>query len=178
MPGLSSFGTARTSNTLPSRTLVGARTRSDGRGTLLDIQQRATHFDLDIATAAQRDTPVLISGGFAEERESLARRLHARGRHAGERFTKVDCLCPQAIEAALADQPSGVVFLDNIDALSTERQSLVCCLLEAGRTCRVVAGTREDLASMLRQGVFSSTLFYRLNLMHLSLPPAERDAEG
>lgn len=135
-----------------------------------------SHFDID--AAAQRDVPVLISGGCAEERESLARRLHSQSRRAEEAFTRVDCTSADAIGAALAGRLYGVVFLDNIDALNPAQQSLISRLLETSGTCRVVAGTGEDLVPTLRRGVFSSTLFYRLNTVHVTLTSVDRGASG
>ena len=138
----------------------------------MSIHQEIARVDPDISAAAEHDVPVLISGGFDGQRELLARRLHRRGRRAQEPFTKVNCRRPQSVNTALANRLHGVVFLDNIDALSARQQSLVCRLLEAGKTCRVIAGSSTELVSPLRRLAFSSTLFYRLNLVHVTLPSA------
>ena len=134
------------------------------------IPWELARLDRDVAAAVSRNVPVLISGGSDEARELLARQLHTQGRQAQEPFTKVDGRCTQSIGDTLGRELRGVIFLDPIDALGAEQQSLVCRLLEVGRTCLVVAGSSRDLVSALRRAVFSSTLFYRLNLVHLTLP--------
>ncbi len=85
----------------------------------------------------------------------------------------------------LAD--GGTLFLDEIGNLPLPGQMKLLRVLEtgqferlgSGRTrhakVRVISATNADLKSMIRAGTFREDLFYRLNVIEVSLPPlAER----
>lgn len=77
----------------------------------------------------------------------------------------------------------GVLFLDEIGKLSLVTQAkLLRCLQErkirrvGGQNefdvdVRIIAATNQDLESKVRDQLFRSDLFYRLNATHLELPP-------
>jgi transcriptional regulator with PAS, ATPase and Fis domain len=87
-----------------------------------------------------------------------------------------------------ADQ--GTVFLDEIGEMTVRMQGLLLRFLETGEVqkvgsdridrhvnVRVIAATNRSLSDMVAQGQFREDLFYRLNVIHLSMPPlrARRD---
>jgi transcriptional regulator with GAF, ATPase, and Fis domain len=87
---------------------------------------------------------------------------------------------PGKLEAA----DRGTVFLDEVGEMTARMQGLLLRFLETGelqkvgsdRPCgrvdvRVVAATNRDLRSMLAEGQFREDLFYRLNVIHLVVPP-------
>ncbi|HJQ82470.1 MAG TPA: sigma-54 dependent transcriptional regulator [Candidatus Binatia bacterium] len=77
----------------------------------------------------------------------------------------------------------GTLFLDEVDALSLAAQAKLLRLLQertfrplgADRFLRadvnVVTATNRDLAAAVRERHFRSDLFFRLNVMHVHLPP-------
>jgi len=77
----------------------------------------------------------------------------------------------------------GTVFLDEIGDLPGPLQGKLLRILEQeaieriGNTrpvkvdTRIITATNRDLESMTRTGSFRSDLFYRLNVVHLTLPP-------
>jgi DNA-binding NtrC family response regulator len=83
--------------------------------------------------------------------------------------------------ATLAD--GGTLFLDEVGELPLALQAKLLHFLEDGTyrpigsgrpllsDARVVAATNRDLASGVRDGSFREDLYYRLNVVHLSVPP-------
>jgi transcriptional regulator with GAF, ATPase, and Fis domain len=94
-------------------------------------------------------------------------------------FTNAHVARTGLIEAA----EDGVLFLDEIGELPLDLQSKLLAVLER-RTLRrvgttqerpvaawIVAATNRDIESLSEQGEFRSDLYYRLNVMSLSMPP-------
>ena len=81
-----------------------------------------------------------------------------------------------------ADQ--GTVFLDEIGEMTPRMQGLLLRFLETGEVqkvgsdridrnvnVRVIAATNRNLAEMVAQSQFREDLFYRINVIHLAVPP-------
>jgi transcriptional regulator with GAF, ATPase, and Fis domain len=88
----------------------------------------------------------------------------------------------------LADQ--GTMFLDEVGEMSLRMQGLLLRFLETGELqkvgadramgrvdVRVIAATNRNLRDMIAQGVFREDLFYRLNVIHLPVPPLRERKE-
>jgi transcriptional regulator with PAS, ATPase and Fis domain len=82
----------------------------------------------------------------------------------------------------IADQ--GTMFLDEIGEMTLRMQGLLLRFLETGEIqkvgadrvmvhvdVRVIAATNRNLRDMIAQGTFREDLFYRLNVIHLTVPP-------
>jgi transcriptional regulator with PAS, ATPase and Fis domain len=82
----------------------------------------------------------------------------------------------------LADR--GTMFLDEIGEMTLRMQGLLLRFLETGELqkvgadrvvgrvdVRVIAATNKNLRQMITQGTFREDLFYRLNVIHLTVPP-------
>jgi len=82
----------------------------------------------------------------------------------------------------LADR--GTIFLDEIGEMTLRMQGLLLRFLETGELqkvgtdrvlgrvdVRVIAATNRNLRDMIDQGTFREDLFYRLNVIHLLVPP-------
>lgn len=91
---------------------------------------------------------------------------------------------------AVADQrglveraDGGTLFLDEVDALTSAMQAKLLRVVEEHRIQRVggghdvpvdfrlIAATNADLAALVEEGRFRSDLYYRLNVIHLRIPP-------
>lgn len=78
---------------------------------------------------------------------------------------------------------NGTLFLDEIAEISPRMQGLLLRVLQEHEimrvgddqiipvNVRVIAATNRDLAQMSRAGLFRLDLYYRLNTLHLVLPP-------
>ena len=78
----------------------------------------------------------------------------------------------------------GTIFMDEIGEMTMRMQGLLLRFMETGelqkvggdRTdgrvdVRVIAATNRNLRDMVVQGTFREDLFYRLNVIHLTVPP-------
>ena len=100
---------------------------------------------------------------------------HVRGSFTGAYRDK-----PGKLEAA----HNGTVFLDEIGEMTLRMQGLLLRFLETGElqkvgadgsgrvvNVRVIAATNKNLRDMISQGSFREDLFYRLNVIHIVVPP-------
>jgi two-component system, NtrC family, response regulator AtoC len=84
----------------------------------------------------------------------------------------------------------GTVFLEHIGQMSLRMQGLVLRFLETGElqkvgadrmgsavNVRVVAATTRPLSGLIAQGLFREDLFYRLDVIHLVVPPLRERKE-
>src|SRR3990172_7323702 len=101
-----------------------------------------------------------------------------------------------AFTGAIKDRPGrfemaegGTIFLDDIDDVPLAMQVKLLRVLQnrtierLGGTsvvpvnARVIAGTKRDLKQLVSEGKFREDLFYRLNVLPLSLPPLRERPE-
>ena len=84
----------------------------------------------------------------------------------------------------------GTVFLDEIGEMTLRMQGLLLRFLETGEiqkvgsegsgrhlNVRVISATNRDLRDMITQGTFREDLFYRLNVIHIVVPPLRERRE-
>ncbi|MGH9254462.1 MAG: sigma-54 interaction domain-containing protein [Vicinamibacterales bacterium] len=106
---------------------------------------------------------------------------HVRGSFTGAYRDKLGKL-------ELADH--GTMLLDEIGEMTLRMQGLLLRFLETGElqkvgadrvagraNVRVLAATNRNLRDMIGQGTFREDLFYRLNVIHLTVPPLRERRE-
>ncbi len=84
----------------------------------------------------------------------------------------------------------GTIFLDEIGEMTLRMQGLLLRFMETGElqkvgadrvqgrvNVRVVAATNRNLRDMITEGTFREDLFYRLNVIHLTVPPLRERRE-
>ena len=100
---------------------------------------------------------------------------HVRGSFTGAYRDK-----PGLLESAA----NGTVFLDEVGEMSTRMQAVLLRFLETGElqrvgadrphtrvSIRIIAATNRDLMSRVAEGAFREDLYYRLNVIHIAVPP-------
>ena len=143
------------------------------------------------------DATVLITGESGTGKEVVAREIHARSRRAKGPFIAVNCAAipEQNLESELFghakdNRPGvfrqangGTLFLDEIGeiplvlqpkllrALQERKAKPVGGDAEVAIDVRLVAATNADLEEMVEDKRFREDLYYRINVIHIPLPP-------
>ena len=157
---------------VPPTVLISGET-----GTGKDVAARLLH-----ASCANKDKPFVHIDCASLPPDLMESELfgHEKGAFTGATTTR-----PGLIEAA----EDGTLFLDEIGELPLALQAKLLSVLERrvvrrlGSTkeravpARFIAATNRDLHEMSLDGSFRQDLYYRLNVMSLSMPPL-REREG
>lgn len=143
--------------------------------------------DLEVIGAAAADVCILLTGKSAAAME-LARRIHALGRGRRGRFRAVNCAWPESLLDeqlfhALRPGSSGTLFLEEVGRLSPGLQDRLLETLNGIANprgprppmARIMACTSEPLVQRALEGRFNERLLYRLNAIHLVVPPGPAD---
>jgi len=106
---------------------------------------------------------------------------HVRGSFTGAYRDK-----PGLLEMA----PSGTVFLDEVGEMTPRMQVVLLRFLETGEiqkvgaermaratNVRIMAATNRDLRDLIVHGQFREDLYYRINVIHLMVPPLRERRE-
>jgi transcriptional regulator with PAS, ATPase and Fis domain len=148
--------------------------------------------------AAGASVPILIQGESGTGKNLIARAIHNLSPWKSGPFVSVNChATPETLESEVFGNEKGVfsgdtkpsrdetghrgtLFLDEISALDLAMQSKLLRLLQDGRIdtrqgrklkFRIVCATNRQLQMEIENGTFRRDLFYRINVVNLSLPP-------
>jgi len=149
-----------------------------------------------IADIAATDIPILLVGESGTGKEVVAQEIHRLSARWNEAFVKYGCagLTADSLAARLhrgenvnhEDAMSGgSLFLDEINQLEPATQARLLNLLPDGSgvpspgciSVRVISSTTRNLEDEMRNGRFREELFYRINGVHLRLPPLRNRKE-
>ncbi len=147
------------------------------------------------------DSTVLLTGESGTGKELAAQALHRLSDHATAPFVPVNCASadPQNLEAELFGQPGhdglfvyaqgGTLFLDEVGELAPPLQAALSRVLETRRVrplggeqeiplnLRVVAASNRPLRAEVDAGRFRADLYYRLQVVEITLPPLRAHKE-
>jgi two-component system NtrC family response regulator len=140
-------------------------------GTGKELLAKAIHFN-----SPRRDRPFLVINCGAIPKELLESELfgHTKGSFTGALANKVG-------KIEMADQ--GSLFLDEIGEMPWELQVKLLRLIQEREiekigaaaptkvNVRIIAATHRNLQAMVEDGTFREDLYYRLNVIPLTLPP-------
>jgi two-component system, NtrC family, response regulator AtoC len=149
-----------------------------------------------IADIAPTDIPIMLVGESGTGKEVVALEIHRLSARWNEAFVKFGCsgLTADSITARLQcgenikeeDALSGgSFFLDEINQLEPAAQGRLLNLLPDGSgapspgclSVRVISSTTRNLEDEMRNGRFREELYYRINGVHLRLPPLRNRKE-
>ncbi|HNX32243.1 MAG TPA: sigma 54-interacting transcriptional regulator [Holophaga sp.] len=163
-----------------------------------------------LAAVGSRES-ILLVGEQGTGKNSLARAIHNCGGRASGPFLSINChAIPRELvieeflgfepgafsNATSTGQPSkfeladgGTLFIEEIDALPLEMQSILARILRSGEVVRlggkrampvdvrVIASTEQNLEERTRTGSFRPDLFHFLDAAMIHLPPLRERAE-
>src|SRR5579872_6910006 len=143
-----------------------------------------------ITDIASTDIPVLLVGESGTGKEIAALEIHRLSRHREEPFVKCGCsgLSGDSLAARLqrtenvlpSEAPAnGSLFLDGINYLELSAQGRLLHMLPDGsgtppqgcHSMRVISSTTRNLEEEMKSGRFQEELYYRINGVHLRMPP-------
>lgn len=131
-----------------------------------------------IAHACASDEPVLLRGETGSGKTRVARliREHSRGK---EGPFVLHSAGTAALAGALTNALGGVLVVEDLAALSPSDQALLVRGIEAADATfpRLLATVSQDLTSAVASGAFRSDLYYRLQVLEVSLPPLRERLE-
>jgi two-component system response regulator HydG len=126
-----------------------------------------------IDQVAATDTAVLITGEAGTGKEAVARAMHDRSKRSGGPVIAINCAAAgDALPDAFARAKTGTLFLDDVAELPLAVQpTLLRFLQEGGPEVRIIAASSQDLEGMVEDKRFREDLYYRINVIHVPLPP-------
>jgi len=149
-----------------ARLLMGESTRAG------ELRNRAR-------IAARTLAWVLISGEPGTGISKVAEVIHLLSSAAMRPFVKISAAAMEAdsLAEAFDKADGGTLYLDEITGLSPAMQlGLLERFEDAGRV-RIIAGTHRDLEHAVREGRFNADLAFRLDAIHIVIPPLRERAE-
>jgi two-component system response regulator HydG len=129
------------------------------------------------------DAPLLITGESGTGKDLVARELHARSPRRDRPFVVLSCSAAPEVQlrSELERAPGGSLLLDEIGDMAPSLQGQLLRVLEErsvpppqgdpGLDVRIIAATNRDLEEAVEQERFRRDLLYRINGIHVELPP-------
>ena len=143
-----------------------------------------------IERVANADSPVLILGESGTGKELVAKAIHTSSNRRDAPLAVLNCAAipNHLIEAELFGSPEhdnkplvdvatgGTLFLDEIAELPLPAQARLLNVCETKRV-RLVATTHRNLETLTADGQFREDLYFRLNVLTLTVPPLRQRGE-
>lgn len=151
------------------------------------------HIKQKLTELGRLNDSILIMGESGTGKEDVARAVHSATAQNGERFIKIGAselngiesfsllfefkkrqLLPDDQKCTRRNHTTGrwSIYLDEIGRLPCNLQAELLLFTEAANNpFRIIAGTSQDIETMVADHLFRKDLFYRLNVIRLKIPP-------
>jgi DNA-binding NtrC family response regulator len=133
----------------------------------------------DIRSASQIDARVMMTGESGVGKSFAANLLHHLSQRRRAPFVVVNG--SDAVEDCLQTANNGTLLIQEIEGLSPAGQAELLRLLDKtsanGFNVRLMTATNVHLFERVQAGLFREDLFYRLNVVHLIIPPLRERPE-
>jgi two-component system, NtrC family, C4-dicarboxylate transport response regulator DctD len=125
-----------------------------------------------IRSVAAMQAEVLVTGPTGSGTAKVAEVIHLLSARSARGFRKLSAAAatPDTLAQAWREAEGGTLFLDEVCALPAASQFALLDLLETARGVRLIAGTYRDIDAMLGQAQFNPDLFYKLDVMRVTIP--------
>ena len=153
-----------------------------------------------IKKSARVDAPVMITGETGTGKELVGRALHNQSPRHERPFVTVSCATiPESqisevlfgtdvAAGKLEEANGGSLFLDSITDLPATQQMLLLRFMQSGQLedhkggqrhvdVRIITSCHNNIDDAVKNGTFREDLYYRLNILHIEIPPL-RDRIG
>lgn len=137
-----------------------------------------------ITRVMKTDLTVLIEGESGTGKELAARAIHQLGDNSNAPFLALDLSAMGQSEVntqlfgdgegdrtGAVHQVGGTLYLDEIGDLPADAQTQLVKLMRETEGARIIASSRKNLGRLVDEGVFREDLYYRLNVVRLTMPP-------
>lgn len=173
--------------------------KHDNPFTLSGSSQAVTNLTSMLDRIALTNSRVLLTGESGSGKEITARTIHKKSARGQNPFILINCatIHPSRMEEELFGSEenglihtgvlerahTGTLLLDEVADMPLETQNKIVRVLQdqsfmrVGSTdlikvdVRIIASTSRDLKSAMQEGKFREDLYYRLNVVPLSIPP-------
>lgn len=119
---------------------------------------------------AQTDLPLLIHGQHGTGKATIAHYISSCSNKEYP-FFSIDCaLFDEQNLACLSDKTHGTLFLKNINFATMGQQTSILKFIEQ-TPLRIIASSTQQLYLLQKEQLFLSSLFFKLNIAPLEIPP-------
>ena len=137
--------------------------------------QRMQEVYRTISRVMNTDLPILIEGESGTGKEVTARAIHDLSQRSASPFIYLDIEGVDLREAAalldaVPENEQCTVYIDEIGGVSLDVQARLIHKLRDYRNARLIVSTSADLERSIQDGTFRQDLYYRINIVHLTLP--------
>jgi DNA-binding NtrC family response regulator len=131
-----------------------------------------------IAHACASDEPVLLRGETGSGKTRVARLIREHSREKDAPFV-LHAAGAAPLAEALTNAQGGVLVVEDLTSLPADEQALLVRGIEADDATfpRLLATVSSDLATAVTGGTLRSDLYYRLQVLEVSLPPLRERLE-
>lgn len=174
---------------------------ADGSSFMVGNSEVMRNLFATVSKSARVDAPVMITGQTGTGKELVGRALHDQSPRNNQPFVTVSCATiPAAMIGAelfgsaekgkgrIEQADGGSLFLDSITDLPAEQQMLLLRFMQTGAVerggsspvpvdVRIITASSSGIDDAVKSGAFREDLYYRLNILHIEIPPL-RDRIG